>query len=155
MRRATLVESLVVVGAIAVVGAVLWSARGMPPESQRFPVLIAVVLLGLLVVQFLLLQRRTPGAARRRVMDLRIGGGSDGRQMLRRGGGFVLWLVALLVAVYTLGFRIGGMGVLFLHIRFGFRERWLVAAAITLAVAVVFTIAVEVLHVPVHRGVLL
>lgn len=147
------IESIVILFAVALVAAVLWSAQRLPPQAQQFPRLIAAVMLVLLIAQFVAVQRHKPGQAEKPIMDIRIGVGRDAREMMRRAGGFSLWMLGLLVAVYVLGFRIGGIGVLFLYVRYGFRERWLVAGAVTLAVAAILTIGVEVLHTPVHRGV--
>jgi putative tricarboxylic transport membrane protein len=133
----------------------LWESRNFNVRAGLFPWAIGFPLLGFALLQ---LGRELTGKA---------GGRPLGRQaeegeaeippdvVNRRTAGMFGWIIGYFLAIWLLGFPIGGSLCSFVQLKFGSREKWLITLILTAALwAFVYLLFERVLHVPFPPGVL-
>jgi hypothetical protein len=167
MRATDRVEATVIACAAVAVGVVLWSSRSLPAEARQFPIVIGSALLGLLILQLIVTVLRrgpehssntegalgdVPDADEELILDFQIGAGRSDREVLRGIVEFSMWLGAFFLAIYFLGFRWGGVGMLLLYTRVGLKEKWIGTLAIGAGALVLLYVSEEFLQIPFPRG---
>ena len=118
---------------VLVLAAALWQSRDFGYRAGLFPWAIGIPVLALAM---LLLVIQLAGKERRPESHLVE---SDSRipadVVTRRTAGILGWIVGYLIAIWLLGFMLGGTLCTFLMLKFGSRERWPVTLAMTAGVA--------------------
>ena len=131
----------------------LWESRGFGVRAGLFPWAIGFPLLALGILQLYFdvarRDKRPAEVAIQAVADL------PASLVARRTAAAFGWIVGFPVAIWLLGFTIGGVLCIFLSLKVGSREPWPISLAITAAMgAFVYGIFVLTLHVPFPPGAL-
>ena len=139
--------------AIAVaVGAALWQSRTFGFRPGLFPWAIGIPLFALTITQLFLEVthgRELPHAAQEPAAEI------PAHVVARRTAVIFGWIFGYFVAIWLLGFTVGGVLSTFLSLKVGSRERWPISLAITFAMlAFVYGVFVSALHVPFPPGAL-
>jgi hypothetical protein len=131
----------------------LWQSRNFNIRAGLFPWAIGFPLLGLSVLQFM---REFSGKARveprgQRVKEEGQGLSADG--VNRRTRNTFVWILTYFVAIWFLGFPIGGALCCFTQLKFGSKEKWLITLTLTAGLwAFIYLLFDRVLHVPFPTG---
>jgi len=144
-------SALFTLGIVTLAAGALWESRGFGPRAGLFPWAIGFPLLAFGIVQFYFdVARRSPRP-----------GGFTGeteseipaREVTRRTAAAFGWIFGYPLAIWLLGFTVGGVLCTFLSLKFGSRERWPITLAISVgAWAVVYVAFERALHVPFPPG---
>jgi putative tricarboxylic transport membrane protein len=138
---------------VLVVGTALWQSRTFGFRPGLFPWAVGIPLFVLAIAQ--LSVEVTRGVDRPPGMLAAQGEAIPAPIVARRTAVMFGWIFGYLVAIWLLGFTIGGVLCTFLSLKVGSRERWPISLAITAAMgAFVFGIFELTLHVPFPPGVL-
>ncbi len=144
-------SALFTLGLVVLAAWALWESRGFGPRAGLFPWAIGFPLLVFGIVQLYF------DVARK---NLRPGGltgetGSEipAREVTRRTAGAFGWILGYPLAIWLLGFAVGGVLCTFLSLKIASRERWPITLAITAGVwALVYGAFEQGLHVPFPPG---
>jgi putative tricarboxylic transport membrane protein len=136
---------------VVVVGAALWQSRTFGFRPGLFPWVIGIPLFVLSIAQLFVETtrgvERPPKSAEERAEEL------PAPILVRRTAAIFGWIVGYFVAIWLLGFTVGGVLCTFLSLKVGSRERWPISLAITAAMFVfVYGVFVTALHVPFPPG---
>jgi len=136
---------------VAVLAAALWESRGFGFRAGLFPWAIGIPVLALAT---LLLVLQLAGKEQRTASNLAISDpGIPADVAARRTAGILGWIAGYLVAIWLLGFTLGGVLCTFLSLKAGSRERWPVTLSITAgAAAFVYFVFERGLRVPFPPG---
>jgi putative tricarboxylic transport membrane protein len=142
-------STLFTLAIVVAVGAALWQSRTFGFRPGLFPWAIGIPLFVLSIAQLFseLTQRveRPPKGAEELPASI----------VTRRTAVMFGWIAGYFVAIWLLGFTIGGVLCTFLSLKVGSRERWPISLAITAAIfAFVYGVFVTALHVPFPPGAL-
>jgi len=139
---------------VAAVGWALWESRHFNVRAGLFPWVIGFPLLALAIVQLCLHftgTERRPGASPN---DL--GQDIPSGAVVRRTAGSFGWIIGYLVAIWLLGFTLGGTLSTLLMLKVGSRERWPLALAMSAGTWLfIYGVFDRILHVPFPPGRLL
>jgi putative tricarboxylic transport membrane protein len=136
---------------LLVAGAV-WQARVWDIQARLFPWVIGFPMLALLVVQFLRsLQTEEVASTTEQAEEATV----SPAIVRQRSLNFTGWLLGIGVAVWLLGFPLGGTLGTLAYLRLAARESWRLMAAITIGTAAFFWIMVKLLNIPFPSGLLL
>jgi TctA family transporter len=136
---------------VIVLAVALWESRGFGFRAGLFPWAIGIPVLALAMLQLRLqLAGKMKGPENNLVeSDLKIPAGV----VARRTAGIFGWIVGFLVAIWLLGFTLGGVLCTFLSLKVESRERWPITLAMTAGVgAFIYVLFVRALHVPFPPG---
>ena len=125
---------------LAVLGAVL-TARGWPDQARLFPLVIGLTALVLCAAQLALDLFREPVEGAARIMDLEPARGVPGAVAARRAADVFGWILALLAAIWIIGFLWSVPVFLWLYLALRARARWWTCLGYT-AVALAFLLGV-------------
>ena len=118
---------------VLVLAAALWQSRDFGFRAGLFPWAVGIPVLALaalLLVLQLAGKERLPGIGATEPDH-----GIPAAEIRRRSASILGWIAGYLVAIWLLGFTLGGTLCTFLLIKLGSRERWPVSLAMTAAVA--------------------
>ena len=141
---------LVIVFALA-----LWQSRHFDLRAGLFPWAIGFPVLCLAITQFI---KDILGKKSKPLDEYQTDAGPDVPAELanRRTLAVSSWIIAYFLAIWLLGFSIGGALCTFIHLKFGSREKWLLSTVLTLlAWGVIYGVFDRALHVPFPTGQLL
>jgi putative tricarboxylic transport membrane protein len=142
-------STLFTLAIVVAVGAALWQSRTFGFRPGLFPWAIGIPLFVLSIAQ--LFSELTQGVERppKGAEEL------PASIVTRRTAVMFGWIAGYFVAIWLLGFTIGGVLCTFLSLKVGSRERWPISLAITAAIfAFVYGVFVTALHVPFPPGAL-
>ena len=125
---------------LAVLGAVA-TARGWPDQARLFPLVIGLAALVLCAAQLALDLFREPVEGAARIMDLEPERGVPGPVAARRAADVFGWILALLAAIWIIGFLWSVPVFLWLYLALRARARWWTCLGYT-AVALAFLLGV-------------
>ncbi len=143
--------NLVIVAAVAWA---LWESRRFNFRAGLFPWVVGFPILALAIIQlyFDFAGREKFPRKSQAELELEI----PAPVVIRRTAGIFGWIVGYLVAIWLLGFALGGPLCTFLMLKVGSRERWPITLAITAATwAFIYGVFDRTLHVPFPPGQLL
>lgn len=136
---------------VVVLGAAMWQSldfgfrAGLFPWAIGFPVLALALLL--LVIQALGKEKLPAGGPASPDPGIPTG------LAARRTAGILAWIAGFLIAIWLLGFALGGTLLTFLSLKVGSRERWPITLALTAgAAAFVYFVFERALNVPFPPG---
>ncbi len=136
---------------VVVLAAALWESRDFGYRAGLFPWAICIPVLALAALQFVLELARgeRPEAVSRYGADP----GIPAPEIARRTAGILGWIVGYLVAMWLLGFVLGGVLCTFASLKIGSREGWPISLIMTAAMAAfIYGVFVRALHVPFPPG---
>ena len=125
---------------LAVLGAVA-TARGWPDQARLFPLVIGLTALVLCAAQLALDLFREPVEGAARIMDLEPERGVPGAVAARRAADVFGWILALLAAIWIIGFLWSVPVFLWLYLALRARARWWTCLGYT-AAALAFLLGV-------------
>jgi TctA family transporter len=138
---------------VVVVGAALWQSRNFGFRPGLFPWAVGIPLFVLAVAQ--LFVEVTRGVERPPKSPAEHGEEIPDSIVARRTAVMFGWIFGYLVAIWLLGFTIGGVLCTFLSLKVGSREPWPISLALTAAMgAFVYGVFELALHVPFPPGAL-
>lgn len=145
----------------AVFACAILAARNLPFKAAFFPTVIGVpgLILALVVCFRSMGQRRkseeNPGARPAMPGDLFLDDALLGGEALKRTVIIFAWMIGLFLGSWLLGQQIALPLFVFLYLKVGSRERWILSVAVSLATGA-FLVGVfdEVIHVSWHEGML-
>ena len=134
---------------VALLSFALWQSRSFPLRAGLFPWVIGVPLVALLLTQLVTdLSGRgdQPHAADEE-------GELPPEVVRRRTRNIFLWIIGYFLAIWQIGFPLGGALCSFLQLKFGSKERWAMTLALTAGVwAFTYFVFQQALHVPFPPG---
>lgn len=143
--------NLVIVAAVAWA---LWESRHFNFRAGLFPWVIGFPVLALAIVQFYINFTGREKHLRKSLAELELG--IPNPVVARRTACIFGWIVGYLVAIWLLGFTLGGSLCTFLMLKVGSREPWPLTLALTAAMwAFIYGLFDRALHVPLPPGQLL
>jgi putative tricarboxylic transport membrane protein len=139
---------------VVILAAALWESRSFGFRAGLFPWALGIPVLAL---SSLLLVLQLAGRESQPAMGLTgPEPGIPAPEAARRTAVILAWIVGYLIAIWLLGFTLGGALCTFLSLKVGSRERWPVTLAMTAGMAAFIEILfVRTLHVPFPPGQLL
>lgn len=139
---------------LVVVVLALAEAADWPFRSRYFVQFISLPLSALLAAQIVLSVRHVMGRGRppSTTMDLSFGGDLPADVVMWRALGFTLWLLALVAAIWMVGFIAGGLVIVALYMRLAAGEKFWVVATMLVVLGATLFVAREVLNVPLPGG---
>lgn len=136
---------------VLIMSAALWQSRKFNVRAGLFPWVIGFPLLGLSLVQ--LGKELTGRGGIRRPREEDDETQIPPRLAARRTAGMFTWIVIYLVAVWLLGFPVGGTLCSFLYLKFMSREKWPITLAMTAGIFLfIYVLFQQLLHVPFPPG---
>lgn len=142
---------LFTVAILAVVGMAVWDARNWEIKARLFPWVIGIPVLAMLAGQLVLqFMERARAGAPLPAHPAQL----TPEQALARRRFFTIvgWMLGFAVAIWLVGFPIGGTLMTLAYLKLQGRERWRISLAITAGIAVFFFIMVKLLYIPFPEG---
>ena len=138
---------------IFVLAIALFQSRKFNVRAGLFPWVVGFPLLGLALLQFIReMSGKTSGRSKARQDE-------DGEQEVphhvvsRRTAGMFGWIFSYFLAIWLLGFPIGGSLCSFIQLKFASKEKWLISIVLTIGLwAFVYVLFERLLHVPFPPG---
>ena len=145
--------SAIFAGSIAVILTLaLWQSRNFNVRAGLFPWVIGTPLLGLALLQ---LGKELTGKAgvRSRVKQSEDEHEIPRDVQIRRTRNMFIWIVVYFLAIWLLGFSVGGTLCCFLQLKFASREKWPITIMLTVGLwAFIYLLFQQVLNVPFPPG---
>ncbi len=145
--------SAIFAGSIAIILTLaLWQSRSFNVRAGLFPWVIGTPLLGLALLQ---LGKELTGKAGARS---RVKQSEDEHEIprdvqIRRTRNMFIWIVVYFLAIWLLGFSVGGTLCCFLQLKFASREKWPITIMLTVGLwAFIYLLFQQVLNVPFPPG---
>jgi uncharacterized integral membrane protein len=140
------------VALMAVLALALWQSRKFNFRAGLFPWAIGFPLLGLTLLQFVREIRGKAGASSRKEPS-----GEDAELppsvAARRTRNMFAWIVVYFLAIWLLGFAIGGALCCFVQLKFASKEKWPITLMLTVGLwAFIYLLFDRTLHVPFPPG---
>jgi hypothetical protein len=149
-------EILFTLAVLVVVGVAVWQAHAWGLKPRLFPWAIGIPLMGLLVAllvtQVVRQFKSAPAAPEPPVIEE--AEAVAAAHARRRGLSIVGWLLGFLVAIWLLGFPIGGTLATLAYLKLAAHERWPISLAISGGTAAFFVLMIYGLHTPFPQGAL-
>jgi putative tricarboxylic transport membrane protein len=146
-------SAIFALGLVMVLALALWQSRNFNVRAGLFPWVIGFPLTGLALLQFV---RELSGKAGGRPLGRNVDEGEaeiPPDVVSRRTAGMFGWIVGYLVAIWLLGFPVGGALCSFIQLKIGSREKWLITLILTAGLwAFVYLLFERTLHVPFPDG---
>lgn len=152
-RRVRDPEVLVPAAVAVLTGAALAGSIGWPRSTALLPRAVGVPLMVLALVQVVVAITRG-GQGAERGMDVTIGAGLPSPLVRRRALRFVLALLSFVLAIWVLGFQVGGVLAVVGYAKLIGGERWRVAVGLGIGAGLLVFALRTVLHVPLPQGLL-
>jgi putative tricarboxylic transport membrane protein len=130
----------------------LWQSRNFNVRAGLFPWVTGIPLLGLALLQ---LGKELTGKA---VVRSRVKQSEDEHEIprdvqIRRTRNMFIWIVVYFLAIWLLGFSVGGTLCCFLQLKFASREKWPITIMLTVGLwAFIYLLFQQVLNVPFPPG---
>jgi putative tricarboxylic transport membrane protein len=136
---------------VFVLSAALWQSRTFNVRAGLFPWVVGFPMLAFSLVQLARELKGKPVAAKK--ADEEEEADIPPEVARRRTAGMFGWIVGYLLAIWLLGFPIGGALCSFLQLKFGSREKWLMTIILTVGLwAFIYLLFERTLHVPFPAG---
>ena len=136
---ASKISALISLFLLLVLSVALYTARNWSPQAGLFPRTVGAIALVLVLGQLILdlvkkkkAETEDDGAG---LVDLPVDRSVPVREVVRRGGKAFGWIFGLALTIWAIGFGLAIPLFLFLYIFFQAKERWWVALAIALLMA--------------------
>jgi hypothetical protein len=138
---------------VIILALALWQSRNFNIRAGLFPWAIGFPLLGVSILQFIREIRGKTGVRPRGWHVEEEGQELSGDMVNRRTRNIFSWILIYFLAIWLLGFSIGGALCCFIQLKFGSKEKWLVSLVLTAGLwAFVYLLFDRVLHVPFPAG---
>ena len=138
---------------VVILAAALWQSRTFNVRAGLFPWVVGFPMFTFSLVQ---LTRELRGKA---VVQSHAKSDDEEESVMprevvnRRTAGMFGWIVGYFVAIWLLGFPVGGALCSFLQLKFGSKEKWLITITLTLGLwAFIYVLFERLLHVPFPAG---
>lgn len=138
---------------VVVLALALWQSRNFNIRAGLFPWAIGFPLLGLSILQFIREFRGKTGVGPRGQHIKEEGQELPADVVNRRTRDMFGWILIYFLAIWFLGFPIGGALCCFIQLKFGSKEKWPITLILTAGLwAFVYLLFDRVLHVPFPAG---
>ncbi|HEY7655260.1 MAG TPA: tripartite tricarboxylate transporter TctB family protein [Burkholderiales bacterium] len=138
-------------GIMLLAGAAIIIALDWPLKAKLFPLAIGIPVFVMATVE--VIWGVLDPAARSEAMEFKLSEQASGRPGAARALTAIAWMVGFLAAIALLGYPIAIPLLVFLYLKLQGRERWMLSAAVALAVwGVFYAVFDELLHLPFPAG---
>lgn len=122
-------------------GYAVYTSAGWPLGAKLFPRFVGIPVLILSLIQLVIeaYESMRPGGRRQTdTGDLQVDLGMDRKVLVRRGGGFLLWLLGLFFGIWIFGFFVTIPLYCFFYLKFQAREGWPLSLGLTVGMMIFF-----------------
>jgi len=125
---------------IGFAGYAVYTSADWPMGARLFPRYVGIPVLILSLIQLVIdaYESIGPARAQKETGDLHVDMSIDRSVLLRRGGGFLLWLLGLFFGIWVFGFFITIPLFALFYLKFQAGEGWLLSLALTIGVIIFF-----------------